>query len=108
MFRLIENDLLAWKTQINRKPLLIRGARQVGKSYSVEKFGPIEVKSGKTGRLKSLNVFLQEQESYSKKNIGIHISQNPLSFSQFSSYGILTVSFYMIHELSRLVSVQNT
>lgn len=69
---------------------------------------PIEVKSGKTGRLKSLNVFLQEQESRSKKNIGIHISQNPLSFSQFSSYGILTVPFYMIHELPRLVSVQNT
>lgn len=39
MFRLIENDLLAWKNQPNRKPLLLRGARQVGKSYIVEKLG---------------------------------------------------------------------
>ncbi|OGV27280.1 MAG: hypothetical protein A3F18_06640 [Legionellales bacterium RIFCSPHIGHO2_12_FULL_37_14] len=39
MFRAIEKDLLAWKTEVNRKPLLIRGARQVGKSYIVEKFG---------------------------------------------------------------------
>ncbi len=39
MDRTIETDLHIWKTQPNRKPLLIRGARQVGKSYVVEKFG---------------------------------------------------------------------
>lgn len=39
MFRSVENDLFEWKTQPNRKPLLIRGARQIGKSYIVEKFG---------------------------------------------------------------------
>lgn len=38
MYRFVENDLLKWKTHINRKPLLIRGARQVGKSFVVEKF----------------------------------------------------------------------
>jgi predicted AAA+ superfamily ATPase len=41
MFRLVENDLLEWKNHPNRKPLLVRGARQVGKSYVVEKFGKI-------------------------------------------------------------------
>jgi predicted AAA+ superfamily ATPase len=35
----IEADLLRWKEQQRRMPLLLRGARQVGKSYIVEKFG---------------------------------------------------------------------
>jgi uncharacterized protein len=39
MFRMIENELIAWKTDVNRKPLIIRGARQVGKSYVVTQFG---------------------------------------------------------------------
>ncbi|OGO91356.1 MAG: hypothetical protein A3F41_00540 [Coxiella sp. RIFCSPHIGHO2_12_FULL_44_14] len=39
MQRDIEQDLLRWKQQAHRLPLLLRGARQVGKSYVVEKFG---------------------------------------------------------------------
>ncbi|OGT65423.1 MAG: hypothetical protein A3J38_05815 [Gammaproteobacteria bacterium RIFCSPHIGHO2_12_FULL_45_9] len=39
MFRSVENDLIEWKDHPNRKPLLIRGARQVGKSFVVEKIG---------------------------------------------------------------------
>lgn len=39
MKRHLENDLKAWKSSPRRLPLLIRGARQVGKSYLVEKFG---------------------------------------------------------------------
>ncbi len=39
MKRSLEYDLLKWKTQNDRKPLLLRGARQVGKSYIIEKFG---------------------------------------------------------------------
>ncbi|MFQ5628707.1 MAG: ATP-binding protein [bacterium] len=39
MKRLINDALLDWKAQSNRKPLVIRGARQVGKTYSVEQFG---------------------------------------------------------------------
>ena len=44
MFRLVENDLLEWKNQPSRKPLLIRGARQVGKSFTVVKFGQAQFK----------------------------------------------------------------
>ncbi|MFZ4475001.1 MAG: AAA family ATPase, partial [Saprospiraceae bacterium] len=33
------NRLLAWKNGPNRKPLIIRGARQVGKSTLVQQFG---------------------------------------------------------------------
>jgi predicted AAA+ superfamily ATPase len=39
MLRMVEADLLEWKTHPNRKPLLVRGARQVGKSFVIEKFG---------------------------------------------------------------------
>lgn len=39
MYREIEKDLFNWKNSKTRKPLLLRGARQVGKSYIVEKFG---------------------------------------------------------------------
>jgi len=39
MKRHIEANLLDWKTSSHRKPLIVRGARQVGKTYSIQKFG---------------------------------------------------------------------
>jgi predicted AAA+ superfamily ATPase len=39
MKRDIENTLKEWKNEKRRYPLLVRGARQVGKSYSMRKFG---------------------------------------------------------------------
>lgn len=39
MNRTIEKHLVSWKTSPNRLPLLVRGARQVGKSFTIEKFG---------------------------------------------------------------------
>lgn len=39
MKRLIEKELIRWKDQENRLPLIVRGARQVGKSFTIEKFG---------------------------------------------------------------------
>ena len=39
MKRDIEESLLAWKSQVKQKPLVVRGARQVGKSFSITKFG---------------------------------------------------------------------
>ena len=36
--RHIEEDLLFWKQKSDRKPLILRGARQVGKSTLVRKF----------------------------------------------------------------------
>ena len=37
--RTIDNDLLEWKKSENRKPLILRGARQVGKSSAVRELG---------------------------------------------------------------------
>jgi uncharacterized protein len=39
MKRLIEEKLYNWKVSTSRKPLIVRGARQVGKTYSIEAFG---------------------------------------------------------------------
>lgn len=39
MKRDIEKYLLEWKNSPNHKPLILRGARQVGKTYIIEKFG---------------------------------------------------------------------
>lgn len=39
MKRQIEEELVKWKDSKDRLPLIIRGARQVGKSYSIESFG---------------------------------------------------------------------
>jgi predicted AAA+ superfamily ATPase len=37
--RIAENELVAWKDRADRRPLIVRGARQVGKTYLVEDFG---------------------------------------------------------------------
>ena len=39
MERNITKNLLAWKEKPNRKPLVVRGARQTGKSFSISAFG---------------------------------------------------------------------
>lgn len=39
MKRTISESLSRWKTSANRKPLLLRGARQVGKTYILKEFG---------------------------------------------------------------------
>jgi len=38
MKRKIINDLIKWKSSPDRKPLVLKGARQVGKTYILEKF----------------------------------------------------------------------
>jgi hypothetical protein len=39
MKRNIDSELLKWKKRSRRKPLILRGARQVGKTYSLKTFG---------------------------------------------------------------------
>lgn len=56
--RKIDYDLLSWKNAPRRKPLLIRGARQVGKSSAIRKLGEtfkhfIEINLEKQPSLKS-------------------------------------------------------
>ncbi|MCF8380109.1 MAG: ATP-binding protein [Bacteroidales bacterium] len=39
------NDLISWKNSVKRKPLVLQGARQVGKTYLVKEFGKREYKN---------------------------------------------------------------
>ena len=39
MRRLVTQKLIEWRDSPRRKPLMVRGARQVGKTYSVLDFG---------------------------------------------------------------------
>ena len=39
MYRYIKKQLIEWKNRINRKPLILKGARQVGKTYILKEFG---------------------------------------------------------------------
>ena len=39
MKRYILDELQAWKGSKRRKPLVLRGARQVGKTWALEEFG---------------------------------------------------------------------
>ncbi len=57
---------------------------------------PIEVKAGKTGRLRSLKQFIKEKKS----PFGIRICQSPLSYQD----QILNVPFYMIEQIPRLIN----
>ena len=41
MYRKIMGFLEAWKENEHRKPLILQGARQVGKTYSILEFGRI-------------------------------------------------------------------
>ena len=39
MYRLFENKLLEWKQSGMKKPLMVIGVRQIGKTYTIDKFG---------------------------------------------------------------------
>jgi len=45
MKRAITNELIDWKNRTNRKPLIVRGARQVGKTYAIEQFAKSHFKN---------------------------------------------------------------
>lgn len=45
MKRKIENFLLEWKNRENHLPLIVKGARQIKKTYSITKFGKSNYKN---------------------------------------------------------------
>ena len=44
MKREIYKQLLEWKLSVNRKPLILQGARQIGKTWILRHFGECEYK----------------------------------------------------------------
>lgn len=45
MKRKITRQLIDWKNSVNRMPLILNGARQVGKTYSIQEFGKLYYKN---------------------------------------------------------------
>ena len=39
MIRFFTEYLIEWKNRTHRKPMIVRGARQVGKTFTIEEFG---------------------------------------------------------------------
>lgn len=61
--RMIHEDLTHWKDSPYRKPLVIRGARQVGKTTIIREFGK------SFGTFFPLNLELEEHRAYFSKNL---------------------------------------
>ncbi|MBN1684786.1 MAG: AAA family ATPase [Gammaproteobacteria bacterium] len=98
----VGQELIAYAKNYQPSKLFYWEREKAGSTSEVDfvvNFGidiiPIEVKAGKTGWLKSLHIFLEEKKS----KFGIRIAKNPLAFDG----KILSVPFYMIKEIPRLV-----
>jgi predicted AAA+ superfamily ATPase len=44
MYRTAIEELKEWKLEKNKKPLIVQGARQVGKTWLIQEFGKTEFK----------------------------------------------------------------
>jgi len=97
----VGQEILAYRNLYEEKQLYFWEREKASSSAEVDyvinldgKIVPIEVKAGKTGRLRSLQQFMTEK----KCPIGIRISSQSLSFEN----NILSIPFFMINHLSRL------
>ncbi len=98
----VGQELIAYSAPYQNNPLLFweriaGGQAEVDFVITVgSNIVPIEVKSGATGSLRSLNSFMQEKKS----KIGVRISEAPLSLHK----NILSIPFYLLNFLDRLVN----
>ncbi|OGV26599.1 MAG: hypothetical protein A3F18_06400 [Legionellales bacterium RIFCSPHIGHO2_12_FULL_37_14] len=87
----IQSELYYWDRQ---KP---NSSAEVDYVINVnDRIIPIEIKAGKTGSLRSLQLFLNEK----KYSLGVRLSQRQLEKHQ----RILSIPLYMISEIARLVA----
>ncbi|MBI4649497.1 MAG: ATP-binding protein [Bacteroidia bacterium] len=79
MDRLIINDLIKWKEEKKRKVLLLRGARQVGKTYIIRQLG------------KKFQYFLEinfESETEVKRFFNENLNPDPICTKLSAYYGV--------------------
>lgn len=100
--QVVGQELLAYSPKIQRNKLFFWQREEKNSQAEVDylyvhdgQIIPLEVKAGKVGRLKSLKIFMQEKQA----KLGIRVSALPLSYES----DILSVPFYMISELPRLL-----
>ncbi len=98
----VGQELIAYRSGYDEPHLYFWERAKVDSSAEVDfviavdsKVVPIEVKAGKTGRLRSLQQFMTRK----KAPLGVRISERPLSLEK----GVLSLPFYLIEQLPRLV-----
>lgn len=98
----VGQELLAYSDRKDAGRLFFWNREQKSSSAEVDfvisignRIIPVEVKAGTIGRLKSLKIFMEEKHSL----IGVRISAAPLALEG----NVLTIPFYLIGELSRLI-----
>ena len=98
----VGQELIAYESKYEEKRLYFWEREKKPSSSEVDyviniegKIIPIEVKAGKTGRLKSIQQFMKEK----KCSVGVRISPLPLHFER----NILSVPFYLVSQLPRLL-----
>ncbi len=98
----VGQELLAYSQPFREEKLFYWEREKSGSSAEIDyvvafdsKIIPVEVKAGATGRLRSIQLFLDEK----KCDIGLRISQKTLGLSN----RILSIPLYMISELERLL-----
>lgn len=98
----VGQELLAYGAPYQKEPLLFwertdGGQAEIDYLISLKaRIVPIEVKAGATGSLRSLQSFLQDKPNA----LGVRVAGMPLSWHN----KILTIPFYLIHSLDRIVS----
>jgi len=86
-----ENGLFSWMREAKSSSAEIDFLIQVGSGLV-----PIEVRAGAIGSLRSLKIFMDEKNV----KLGVRISEVPFSYKS----GILSIPFYLVEELPRLVT----
>lgn len=97
----VGQELLAYGDAYTRENLYFWARSKRGSMAEVDfvinvgaKILPLEVKAGKTGTLKSLQLFMEEK----KASLGIRVSQHPLSYHD----NVLSVPLYMVEQIPRM------
>lgn len=98
----VAQELLAYSDRHEQRELSYWMREKSGSSAEVDfviqegmSIIPVEVKSGTSGRLRSLHLFVEEKKS----KLAIRISQHPLNFQE----GILSVPLYLIRQIPTLL-----
>ena len=98
----VGQELLAYKKRSEASKLFFWKREKPGSSAEIDyiiniatQILPVEVKSGATGRLKSLQLFMENHNA----PLGVRISQRPLTLEG----NTISIPFYMISQIPRLV-----
>ena len=77
MERFIMQDLIAWKNRKDRKPLILLGARQVGKTYILKENSQLELDFVIQAGVQVIPVEVKAEENLQSKSLKATIAKYP-------------------------------